>query len=246
MIFRFVVLVALLLAGCAGSPPGPSPGTSSAPPPAARIGTLALALDTSGPSIGLGLACTEEVPPVCEGATPWKTFDRPGTEGRACIDPGPNPCWSADGSFHFASVNPGYPIISAQTFQGKLSLEADISATCTDPGCFAGPAIYSGEAMYRAVYLVWGPAGIEAHLYAPRFTVPLSSAIYTPGSKHTLAVEYDAGNWIYKVDGATLLVERADAPLGIDTPILEFPPHAALFVGLAHGDVSRFDMFAAP
>ena len=132
MISRFVVLIALLLAACAGSPPGPSPGTSSAPPPAARIGTLAVALDTSGPSIGLGLACTEEVPPVCEGATPWKTFDRPGTEGRACIDPGPNPCWSADGSFHFASVNPGYPIISAQTFQGKLSLEADISATCTD------------------------------------------------------------------------------------------------------------------
>lgn len=241
-------LVALLLAGLAacGSNPPPQPVTSvSGPPPASRPGTLTWSADWTGPSIGLGLECSEDVPPRCFGSdASWLTFNRPGTQGQACVDPGPNACYATDrGTLKITAGAPGWPMFTKETFAGPISVEAVAYATCTDPGCFFGPVVYNGEMNYRAIY--WAAAGdrVQVWLYAPTVAVPLEAATYPQNTVKAFRMDYDGvDTWRYYIDGQLVLTETPGS-LGPDRTALSEAPHVSLFMGGAFGGISRLDVF---
>lgn len=242
---RALILLALLLAGCGGGslPPAPGPSLPSEP----RPGVMVFSADWSAPSIGVGLECSEDVPPRCFGSdAPWLTFNRPGTQGQACVDPGPNACYRVEAAgLYLDGGAPGWPMITAQTFAGPISVEASVSATCTSAGCFFGPVVYNGEMEYRAVYVAAAPDDrIQVWLYTPRTAVPLSSDTYRQGTPLLLGLETDgAGNWTYLVNRQAMLRETPGSVTS-DTGIFGAAPHLALFMGAARGTVGRLDVYA--
>lgn len=234
--------ICLILEACSTpAPPIPAP-TSTATP---RPGALAWSADFTSPSIGVGLECSEDVPPRCFGSdAPWLTFNRPGTQGQACVDPGPNACYSTQaGTLKLTGYSPGWPLFTRETFDGAISVEAVAYATCTGPGCYFGPVVYNGEMNYRAVYFAAAGDRVQAWLYAPVVAVPLSAVTYPQGTQLTLRVDYDGvDTWRYYVNGELTLTETPGS-LGPDRTSFSNAPHLSVFMGEAFGGISRLDVY---
>lgn len=233
------LLFALLLAACAsGTPPAP-------PQP-----TPAFTASWTAPSIGLGLACTQDEPPVCTGTSPWTTFVEAAVPGGLyCIDPGPNACYSSDGTtLTVTAVLPGLPIISRQTFpaSGTLSLQVNESATCTASYCYAGPVIYNGESNYRGEYYCncAGNGLLQIAVFSTTKETVLPGD-YAPGSFHELWITYKEGVFTYLVDRIPMLTETSGS-LGPDSTFFANDPHVALWQGGVTARVGAFQVFTSP
>ena len=233
----------LFLAGCAGGNPPPSP--QPFPVPVTTPRTVVFNAVWSAPSIGVGVGCTEDVPPVCTaGEAPWLTFDRPGTQGQACVDPAPNACYEADGrTLTLRTGPPGFPLFTRQTFDGAISVEVAMSAKCLAQDCYAGPVFYNGEHNYRALYYTKVADGLQVSVYTPvSYAGPISPEVYPAGSTHTLRIDYAIDTWLYYVDGVLKLTETPGS-LGPDSTVLTSPPHVALFIGDAEASIGPLTVY---
>lgn len=250
-LFGAIGIALVLLAGCAETPS--KPPTSAPPVYTPRPGTLAWQADFTGPSIGIVNGCDGGVDDLdCHlpAGAMFGTFSRAGTQGMACVDPGPNACWSANGVLNFTPGSPGYPIIAAVTFPvtGTVSIEAVVSFVCDGPemgdGAYAGPALIFSENSYRSIYWRCAGAGrgrMQPHLFASEVgEFPLSAASYPIGSAHALRIDWNMteGSVQYYVDGGLQYVETGVKPVG--------PVHPALWLGQSHGTASRLNVYTAP
>lgn len=186
-----------------------------------------------GPSIGLGLAITESVPPVVSGASTWLTFDRPGMEGRDCVDPGPNNAYNVSGGvLNIKALAPGWPMITRQTFRKDryCSVQWVAAAKALPPYTdgFHSAGLYDGELDYRTLNLVPGsiPGMLDlvvlaepAHLW----TVLVPNFCAADGF-HLFRIDHDGfGMWSYFVDEVLYRVD-VSGPLKND-------PHVCIFTG---------------
>lgn len=250
---RVVILVLLLLAGCAGSGPG-LPPPAPVPGPLPRPGVLTFAADWTAPlraasrcgGPGLASPFTCDLPPDAI----WGVLLR--GDGRApCADPVPNLCYdlTADG-LHFKYLNPGTALISARTFDGgkPISVEAVMTVhnDCADVS-FAGPVIYGGGVddgdplgTYAAAYIsCTAPSDTpKVWIYRPTMAAPISGPV-SPGP-HALRIDYTPGSgFVILLDGAVIL----DHELGSDPLTFPNDPHAALWLGAADGVVHGFNVY---
>ena len=206
---RIWLLALLALAGCASSQPPPTPEAPG-----------------SWQSFEVGLACTEDVPPLCNGTAPWLTFDRPGNQGQACVQAGE--CWHlSNGYLYITSVSPGFPLIQASTLdkdQGEVTLTV-VSAKCKAQGCYFGPVVYNGERNYRALYIADG----QVAMYGPTVLRVLQPATFPV----TLGIAWNDGEVSYKVNGTVVWTETEG--YSQDTTHFLNPPHLAIFAGETDG-----------
>lgn len=235
---RCIFACALLaLAACSGGG-NPTPPVGPAPPP--RPG-MVFTGDFTGPSIGLGLACTQDAPPVCTGTSLWRTFDRPGSQGDDVVDPGPNPYYTANGRLNFNAPAPGWPMMTAATFPKDkgLSVECTITVVLTNAVGFAGCGIYNGELNYTMLYV----DGAGFTIYRPTITIPIGAA---PGGAHRFRIDSDGkGTLTYFVDDVLRQSEPPNS-IGPDSTWFFDDPHLAMFWGYAYGVLSSASMAVGP
>lgn len=257
---RLLILLALLLAGCAGTPPAPTQPPISTPQP--RPGVLAFSADWT-PPLGIALRCGGpgllspfgcDLPPDAK----WGVLPQDGNGGIGCIDPQPNVCFQASGgilSFH--AGRPGMALISTDTLDPSrpISVEAVVTVTndCSDVS-FMGPVIYGGgvddgdpTGTYVAAYIsCTAPADPpKLWIYRPTYAGPVNSVPVAPGA-HAVRIDYRPGeSMTLLLDGYPQLVVTAGS-LSDDAMTFPNPPHAALWFGQVQGYVGRFDVFAGP
>lgn len=235
---RIVAYAALfLLTACSTPIPTPLPIPAPDPPVYAADFT----------NLTVGLSCTEESPPVCQGNAEWLTFDRPGEQGQDCVLPSPNPCWETEGAnLRLHTGSPGFPLFTNRTFDRsrKITVEAVISAECKTPYCYVGPVLYNGESNYAAVYLAWAPDNrIQVYLYRTMAAVPLGSETYPAGTTLTLGIVYEDGSLTYTVNGVAKLTEVQGALIGPDSSVLANDPHLSVFIGDATASLQRLSVY---
>ena len=222
-----LVILSVVLFGCGGTPPKPIP------PPVQPFPFY---------NGFLGLACTESVPPKCvDDGKPWATFDRPGTQGQDCIIPGN--CYLVNNRGLNINIDePGFPMMLRQKLDHtkRIGVSMTVTATCRTLTCYIGPVLYNGEGIppspfgaYRALYI--DASGIS--MYGPYFAKRLMPA--TPGATYTLGIEYEAGNWWYKVNGAVMLVETPGS-LSADPTLLSHDPMPSIWAGSVDAVVTGF------
>lgn len=250
-----IIFALLMLSGCEGggvsapAPSPPQPPSNASEPVVALPGRRKVfSADWSGPSIGLGLACTEDTPPVFTAPPEciFATFDRPGLQGRDCVDPGPNPGYHVEGGKLIMTPGvPGYLIISAQTFpkDGYISIEAELEArSILTEGC-GGIVLYNGEANYRAIYLS-PDATVRGSLSAGMWST--SHRVDFPGliefnEKRTVRIDYEKGFIDYYVDGRMVYSEGPTTAK--DPSVMAHDPRLALFAGGITLVVGRVEVF---
>lgn len=184
-----------------------------------------------GPSIGLGLAITEDVPPVVSGISPWLTFDRPGMEGRDCVDPGPNSAYRViNGQLHLTAPNPGWPMITNQTFRKDryCSIQWVSSAKHLLPTVngFHSVGAYNGELDYRTLDLVAGSNVNKLNLALLAEPSHLWSVIVPDycgiDEFHLFRIDHDGfGTWSYFADDVLLRTD-CSGPLSKDFHVCVF------------------------
>lgn len=253
MMRKFIALILLAGLAACGSTPMPPPGPPG-PPPAVvpRPGVLVASFDFTGPNLGVVNGCDGDVMDLdchlAAGAI-FGTFTRPGTQGIACIDPGPNACWSANGVLNATPQSPGYPLISNQTFSGSVvSVEATVSLICDQPetgdGSYAGIAVIFAEKNYNADYLrcAGAPPGmVQPHVFNSIGEYPVSAHVWPQGQLHALRVDWHGSTVDHLIDGILEYTET-----DVSGPAWG-PLHAALWLGnSSHIMVTRMDVYRAP
>lgn len=162
-----------------------------------------------GPSIGLGLAITEDVPPVVSGTSPWLTFDRPGMEGRDCVDPGPNKAYSVVGGLlKLNSEATGWPMITRQKFRKDRYCSVQwVTSAKVNPStldAFHSVGMYDGELDYRTLNLFPGsPGKLDlVILTEPYHTLSVVAPDFcAENGFHLFRIDHDGfGTWSYFVD----------------------------------------------
>jgi hypothetical protein len=250
---RFLILLALLLAGCASDAPisNPPPPVHMAPRPGAQV----FAADWTPPLGALGPCDPSSSPFTCDHlpeGSKWGVLAQEGNGGLGCIDPQPNVCFQpVDGILNFHSGSPGMALLSAQTFDRNqpMSIEAVVSVTndCRDVS-FMGPVIYGGgvddgdpTGTYAAAYIsCTSPSDPpKLWLYRPTIATPTHSGPVSPGP-HTVRIDYRPGyGFDLLLDG---VVVQPEEHLSNDPVTFPHDPHAALWFGLVDGNVGRFDL----
>lgn len=203
--------------------------------------------DWSQASVGLTGFLEQGTPPEDRGGAAdavWCTFPRPGLQGQGCVDPGPNAGYHTDGGgLVMTPGSPGYPIITKATFSRAHHLAIVCDVCMVDAGtqgAFGGPAIYNGEANYRAIYGQNNGDGVDLIVDAT-VTGYTSSTKLSPGMWYTLEAHYyPDGTWRYACDGVEFV------PTGITDPgLLLNDPHAALFCGGFEAfKIGRFEVWS--
>lgn len=245
---RTYALISLLaLASCGSGPSPPNPGPPATIP---RPGVLVWSADFTGPSLGVVNGCDGDVNDLAcnlPASADFGTFTRPGTQGEACIDPGPNACWSANGVLNATPQSPGYPLISNQTFTGgTISIEATVSMVCDQPetgdGAYAGPSLIFSEVNYNSDYLrcAGAPKGmVQPHVFNGVGEHPASSHVWPQGELHALRVDWSGSTVTTLTDGVIETIEVNQAPPN-------GPVHAALWLGNSRIVVTHMDVYVAP
>ena len=238
-ILAAVLLVVLLSACTSGSSPSPSPAPTPVPaphdppiPPAPLPPTVLFQSDFSQPSIGLKLAITQDTPVfvVAPDDGIYGTFDRTGSAGDDCVDPGPNAYYhTADGVLYLHAASPGYPVCTKRAFALKpgitLGMEANIAAVATPAGAWGGLVCYNGEANWIALYASEGPAG--NYYWRVWGVTEMSDPVYGPvphGEFCSVGIYYRDGVFTFRVNDREF--GNPLAPM-----VLSHDPHCAVFVG---------------
>ena len=248
---QVAIALCLLLAGCGGNavqPPYGGHPITSIP----RPGTQAFALDLSAPSIGLGMACSGDVPPDCSSlptADTYGTFPAPGGWGADCVDPGPNPCYAVDnGVLRLRAPGTAFPIITRQTFsRDGVSMQFTASAECLAQGCWGGLVVYSGDALpgtgdlntgeWLGIYFSHADNGmVQMGVWGPSKVYQIPGMVFPAGTLVTGRMDYIQGQW-------SCFVQGQQVSCGTDTRTLHSDPHAALFLGDLNMNVSAWDVY---
>jgi len=192
------------------------------------------------PNIGLGLSITEDVPPVVTGTVfPWLTFDRPGMEGRLCIDPGPNAGYKVEGGLlNLTAGSPGWPMITRQTFRKdrycSVQWVAAVSKINPVAEAFHSAGMYNGELDYRTLDLANGsPGKLDLVILTEPYHTwsVVANDFCLEGGFHTFRVDHDGfGGWSYFVDDVLVRLDNS-GPLKNDFHICIFNGNVNVTMG---------------
>lgn len=189
------------------------------------------------PSIGLAGFMVRKMPLEFSSGDPnakWFTNPTAGLGGFDCIDPAPNAGYHVDDGCLVMTPglppNPGFPVISAQTFSTDHHT-AIVSEIWFDdagsPGCYAGPVFDNGEDNYFALYGGNTAEGqvqlfVDQAAKGSQAMAPLAIKTW-----HTFQIHYyPDDSWRIAVNGTEYF------PTGIDNPMkLHNRPHLSCFAG---------------